>query len=323
MAEPTVLVLTQRFDPTADLVIRELNSRRVPVARMDVAEFPESLVMQGWIGPGQSHWCGLLSTDYRAVHLADIRSIWYRRPTRFALHPGMRTGDRGWAEREARAGFGGVLGALRCRWVNHPYRNAVAESKPLQLATATECGLIIPPTFITNDPEAAREFVAAQGDGAIYKPLRGFPNGAKGEPVALYTSPVTPEEITEGVARTAHLFQSRIPTAFAVRLIVVGEHQFAARIDTSSEKARVDWRADYGSLTYQPVTVPQPVAEGVAQLMASLGIYYGALDFIVDPDGCWHFLEINPNGQWGWIELATALPITHAIAGLLEGRTHE
>ena len=154
----------------------------------------------------------------------------------------------------------------------------------------------------------------------LTQPLRGFPNKAKRKLVALYTSPVTAQEITDGVARTAHLFQARIPKEFEVRLIIVGEHQFAARIDASSDKARIDWRADYDSLAYRPVTVPQPVVEGVQQLMASLGLAYGALDFVVDHNGCWHFLEINPNGQWGWIELVTDLPITDAIAGLLEGR---
>lgn len=67
--------------------------------------------------------------------------------------------------------------------------------------------------------------------------------------------------------------------------------------------------------------MPQPVSDGVNQLMTSLGLAYGTLDFIVDPEECWYFLEVNPNGQWGWIELATGLPIAHAIADLLEGWT--
>lgn len=103
-------------------------------------------------------------------------------------------------------------------------------------------------------------------------------------------------------------------------MIVVGQQQFAARIDASSDAARADWRSDYGSLIYQPVTVPPPIAEGVHQLMACLGLVYGALDFIVDPNERWYFLEVNPNGQWDWIELATDLPIADAIAGPLEGR---
>lgn len=321
MAEQVVLVLTQRFDPTADLVIRELHSRRVPLARVDSAEFPEMLSMRAVIGPGHPRWDGVLTTEHRAVRLSEIRSVWYRRPSQFALHPELSRSERVWAEREARAGFGGVLGALRCRWVNHPHRIRIAESKPRQLCLAAESGLMVPPTLVTNDPGAARSFVAAQPGGAVYKPLSGPPEPVQGQALALYTSPVALPEITDGVRRCAHLFQARIPKRFEVRLVVVGTALFAARIDATSERARMDWRSDYASLTYQPITIPESVAAGVRRVMKSLGLVYAAWDFIVDPQGCWHFIEINPNGQWGWIELATGLPIASALADLLEGHT--
>ncbi|OPC76490.1 hypothetical protein B4N89_46510 [Embleya scabrispora] len=41
--ESTVLVLSGRFDPTADLVVEELNRRAVPLFRADMAEFPLEL----------------------------------------------------------------------------------------------------------------------------------------------------------------------------------------------------------------------------------------------------------------------------------------
>ncbi len=47
---------------------------------------------------------------------------------------------------------------------------------------------------------------------------------------------------------------------------------------------------------------------------------FAALDFIVDPDDQWWFLECNPNGQWAWIEEETGLPISSALADALEGR---
>jgi hypothetical protein len=45
------------------------------------------------------------------------------------------------------------------------------------------------------------------------------------------------------------------------------------------------------------------------------------MDFIVSPEGAWTFLEANPCGQWDWIEHATELPITQAIADELQGVT--
>lgn len=38
---------------------------------------------------------------------------------------------------------------------------------------------------------------------------------------------------------------------------------------------------------------------------------------ILTPDGRYVFLEINPNGQWAWIEETTGLPISEALIELL------
>jgi hypothetical protein len=53
--------------------------------------------------------------------------------------------------------------------------------------------------------------------------------------------------------------------------------------------------------------------------MCSLELTFGALDFAVDAAGSWWFYEINPNGQWLWIERQTGLPIAASLAELLEG----
>ena len=47
---------------------------------------------------------------------------------------------------------------------------------------------------------------------------------------------------------------------------------------------------------------------------------YGAFDFAITDD-FWYFLECNANGQFGWLEAETGLPITAAIADLLLGET--
>jgi hypothetical protein len=46
---------------------------------------------------------------------------------------------------------------------------------------------------------------------------------------------------------------------------------------------------------------------------------FGAFDFVIATDGSWHFLECNPSGQWAFLEPPTGLPMTAAIADLLEG----
>ncbi|MGW2542661.1 hypothetical protein ACWC5I_17725 [Kitasatospora sp. NPDC001574] len=127
-----------------------------------------------------------------------------------------------------------------------------------------------------------------------------------------------PAELDDSVRLCAHLFQEWIDKSHEVRLTVVGDRFFPVEIHAGSDAARIDWRTDYKSLTYRPTTVPAPVRERVSAFMRAFGLDFGAFDFIVTPAGDWRFLEVNPNGQWSWIEHRTGVPISRAIADLLE-----
>lgn len=56
---------------------------------------------------------------------------------------------------------------------------------------------------------------------------------------------------------------------------------------------------------------------GVCELMAELGLKFGRLDFLRAEDKLW-FLEVNPNGQWGWLDFDGDGRLYQAIAGELE-----
>ncbi|MFF5126625.1 MvdC/MvdD family ATP grasp protein [Streptomyces syringium] len=155
----TVLVLTRPEDATADLVIAELNERRVPVWRLDPGDFPGNLSVSARLGAESPNWCGTVQGQHRGTSLDRVRSVYYRRPSPFRLNPALSQGDARWAQAEARAGIGGLLTSLDCLWVNHPHRNAVADVGPAALATASRCGLAVPETLITNSASEARAFV--------------------------------------------------------------------------------------------------------------------------------------------------------------------
>lgn len=315
----SVVVITRDEDVTADLVCAELVAREVPVVRLDLADFPERLTQVAYLVNGRAHWTGALVGRYRDVDLENVRSVWYRKPSTFRFHEAMTSTEQQWAAAEATNGFGGVLTALHsAAWCNHPHLSAAAELKPRQMATAVACGLRVPDTLLTNDPEQARDFCSVhRADGVIYKPLRGGPASENGQHVALRAVPVTAEEIDENVRRTTHQFQARVPCAYAVRMTVVGRRLFAVRLDPpSGADEALDWREyDTADLRYTPIDVPRPVAGGVLRMMTAFGLRYAAPDFIVDHDDQWSFVgDLNPNGQWGWIAGHTGLPIAAALA---------
>jgi D-alanine-D-alanine ligase-like ATP-grasp enzyme len=51
--------------------------------------------------------------------------------------------------------------------------------------------------------------------------------------------------------------------------------------------------------------------------MRDLGLVYGAFDFVITPEAEWIFLEVNPGGQFGFLEDSTDAPLTATLADLL------
>lgn len=79
----------------------------------------------------------------------------------FRLAAGMSEPERIFACNEARCGFGGVLQALDCLWVNDPVRAAAAEYKPVRLRAAAASGLRVPDSLVINDPGKAYAWAIA------------------------------------------------------------------------------------------------------------------------------------------------------------------
>jgi hypothetical protein len=51
--------------------------------------------------------------------------------------------------------------------------------------------------------------------------------------------------------------------------------------------------------------------------MRRLGVVYGAINMQLTPDGRYIFLEINPPGEWLFIEERTGQPISEAVSEVL------
>lgn len=323
MTRPSVLILTGADDPTADAVIAELRHRRATVHRLDLGDFP---IHQRMTAVHDEHgWHGTLrAADGSTIDLETVTSIYYRRPSRFTFSVDMSTTDRAFAEEEARIGVGGVLAALDVLWVSHPHDVARAEWKPLQLRTAREVGLAVPRTLIGNDYDAACSFIRSASGPVVCKSMSSIVFAEQDGYKIPYTTVVREGSITRTqFEATAHLLQEWVPKAREARVTVVGAQALAVAIDADSDRAHVDWRADYDNLRYEPLHVPDNVIHGMMAYLEALHLPFGAFDFVITPEGHWVMLECNPNGQWLWLHHATQLPIPAALADLLTGTSTE
>lgn len=319
----SVLILTGEHDPSADAMVRALTEREVEVHRIDTAWFPRQLSVNA--GLAGASWSGTLRTPHRTVDLSEVGAVWYRQPGAYEFPDELSPVERHHANMEAKYGLGGVLSTLPAMWVNHPARLADAAYKPVQLAAARRAGLDVPETLITNDADEVREFVT-QGR-TVTKMIGAGMLVEEGVRKVARTREVDVADVADlrGVETTTHLFQRWVEKAYEVRLIVIGCSLTAYAIHAGSPEAHIDFRADYDSLSYELVDIPQAVSTGVDRLMGELDLVYGALDFVVSPDGRWTFLEINPTGQYGWLEHhVDGVSLTGKLANLLAaGATFE
>jgi ATP-grasp ribosomal peptide maturase len=311
----SILILAEDIDATADQVVRALEQRCVDVHRVNTAWFPGQLRLSARLGG--NHWSGALRTPARTVDLESVTAVWYRTPRAYQFPPKLSPAERAHANLEAKFGLGGVLSSLPVLWVNHPARLADAAYKPAQLVAARRCGLLVPETLITQDPEAVRAF-AANGT-TVTKILGSNTILEEGVRKVAFTRVVNEADLADlrGVDITTHLFQRWVPKAYEARVVVIGGHITAAAIHAANAESYVDWRADYDSSSYELIDPPAEVVTGIRQLMGVLDLRYAALDFVIDPDDQWIFLEINAGGQFGWIEDKTGAPLTDQIADLL------
>ncbi|MFB7176898.1 ATP-grasp ribosomal peptide maturase [Streptomyces sp. NPDC056257] len=312
-----VLVATEANDPTADMVIAQLNRRQVPVVRFNPADIGDALTVSARYGIRSAQTAGRMLTPSKAARLDDVRAVYWRRPT-WPTFPHLSPDDARFAAAQARYGLGGILHALDgALWANRPTRNAEADYKPHQLALAQRLGLTVPPTLVTNDLTEAREFTTGHPN-VIHKTLRATPYQRDGVPVVSWAEPVTAGEIDERVAVAPHLFQVRVDKACDIRVLVVGGQVFAVRIESDL----LDWRRDYSALTYSVITLPATLEKALLAFLDTFGLASGSFDLAVDHAGTYWFLELNPNGQWGWLEEHTGLPMAAAFADLLaQGET--
>ncbi|MEU3045842.1 ATP-grasp ribosomal peptide maturase [Streptomyces sp. NPDC006984] len=309
-----VLVATEADDITADMVITELNRLDVPVVRFNPADIGADLTVSARFGTCPASLAGHVRTPSRTADLADVRAVYWRRPA-WPTFPTLDESDAQFAAAQVRYGLGGSLYAMEGPlWVNHPLRIAAADYKPAQLAVAQRHGLAVPPTLVTNDPTEAREFVSSH-DRVIYKTLRWTPYTRGGVPMTAWTELVTAEEIDESLRVTPHLFQAVVDKVADLRVLVVGRQVFAVRIASGL----LDWRKDYSALSYSVVDLPGAVEKALLAYLEHHELVSGSFDLAEDRRGDLWWLELNPNGQWGWLEPHTGLPMSAAFAALLAG----
>lgn len=317
-----ILIISQPGDTHVDSVLHKLRARGADVAVFDHAEFPKDAEISIAYADGRCR--RTIRTEAQAIALEEVTAAWHRRPRQPRLDERIVDGEsRSYVLAESKQFLIDLWSSLDCLCVPGPqpvYRRA--EHKASQLVIASEVGFELPPTLFTNSPSDFLEFHRAHDGKVISKLSSGlFHKEIFGDRFTRFTEMVSHRDV--GYARSVRygpmIFQAYVEKKFELRVTVVGDRIFAAEIHSqATNHTRLDWRKyDHASTPHRAHELPPSIADKCFALVKRLGLCYGTIDLVFTPEERYVFLEINPNGQFLWIEQLTALPISDAICDLL------
>jgi glutathione synthase/RimK-type ligase-like ATP-grasp enzyme len=306
-------------DPHVDSVASELERRSEKYKIYNPATYPLASTLS--VQFKRTKFTSSLMWDGHRTDLGQVRSVWYRRPGEFIFSKSLEAAETEWLRTEYLQFFGGVWANLGAFWVSRPENIRRASMKLLQLSLAKQWGFRIPRFIVTNDVARAKSFLNSSKNGVIVKTLGRPAIYADGKAATIYTHLLTASDRGQlsSVRYGPTFLQEFVPKRFDIRVTVVGNTLFAVAIDSSGfEEGRVDFRrAETFDLPHQRHELPRTVRTACLRLVQSLGLQFGAIDLILTAGGKYVFLEINPNGQWAWLEMITGVPITKALCDLL------
>jgi glutathione synthase/RimK-type ligase-like ATP-grasp enzyme len=308
-----ILVVSQPHDVHALEVVRCLERRGAEVLIFDTGRIPRDTRLSLEYTAAAA-WSGVALVEGQVVDLTRVRSVWWRRPQPFNLHPEVGGAqDQTFALAETHAAVAGLWALLDADWINDPDRDEKAGRKTWQLEVARVAGLTIPRTCVTSDPESARAFVDSSTGPVVYKAFSATEQLWRETRVLRLAE----RQLIDTVKFAPVIFQDYVPARVDLRITIVGDRIFAAEIHSQSTSYAHDFRMDLDHAEIAAHELPADVGAGLLRMMRRLGLVYGAVDMRQTPDGDYVFLEINPAGQWLFVEQRTGQPISDALADAL------
>lgn len=308
----TVVIFSEPTDVHAQAVIRELAKLgESDVHLIDFRNIPQRTAVNMALSNAHGSGFELVPSGGKPLRMDAVRAFWWRRPQAFAIPPGMAPHAQHFALTEISTAMQGMWQCSEGLWVNNIVRDTAAAHKPWQLEMARRAGLAIPDTLITTDPDKVRAFWDSREGEVIYKPFLQTLHSWR------ETRQLKREELAllDSVRIAPVIFQGLVPGAADLRVTVIGDEVLPAAVDIRKMEYKLDVRLNQQE--YERHELPAEVTARLLALMRALGLEYGAIDLRLTPEGDYVFFEVNPAGQFLFVEHACGLPISEVLASHL------
>jgi glutathione synthase/RimK-type ligase-like ATP-grasp enzyme len=307
-----VLILTSELDFASDRVCRHLSKQGTSFLRLNREQL---ITLALCLDPVQSELT--CRNDGKVWHVGTgLKSIWWRQGTfdRNISDQGLAPEDQ-MVRSQWPAFMRSMMIFAGARWVNHPAAVYRAETKAVQLAVAARLGFRVPATLMTNDCLAPVE--RRIGNDVALKSIDTFLVRDGSDQLFGYTTLMPWQAVANPELRLAPVTaQQALTDKKDLRVTIIGDHLWAVEVGRGGAPREGDWRlTPKKELSVRTIDLPHAEQQQCKDLLKELGLLYGAIDLIRAGGETW-FIEVNPTGEWGWLDGAER-PIAGTIAEYL------
>lgn len=302
---PRILIITNLEDFAADYLILKLMEADINYLRVNSED------VSNWSITYDPYNGIFLRYEDSHYNLSSVQGIYFRRaPTIFNHFYNNKNSNFLW--RESKEFLEGIYLTLDANWINPIFETYKAERKLYQLNIAKKIGFKIPRSLITNIPSEVKKFISEKE--CIIKPISHGLQISDEEIFSMYTSSIDKdlEFNLDELFETPVYVQEKIQNQFDIRVTVIGAKLFPVSIKKGNLN-EVDWRKPEILKDYQTIELPASVADKCFEINNKLGLSYSAIDLIQSKNDEYTFLEVNPAGEWVWLEKELGLPLSQKI----------
>lgn len=312
--EKKVLILTHLEDSHASSVRNYLNKTGVE----SFTVITENLLRDYKINFSSEGLIYTINNGKRTIELNPSWNIWNRRIMIPDRNKGIPKDLQDLVIDECEKTWDGLLMAHKGKVVNRPQNHFHSNSKLDQIKFAVERGMCVPDTIVTNNPPDLINFYEKHRGNICFKLQKGAAVRTSVGNKIVYTNKVTEEQMKNAPLVSSHpsLFQEYIDKEFEIRIIATDKMVTGIAIHSQdSEISKVDYRRyDLDNVRYNYIELPENVRNFCSGMLTHYKLHFGAFDFIYSKDGKYFFLELNPNGQWLWLEEQSGHNLTKEVA---------
>lgn len=299
-----VLVITSTIDYTVDYIIDKYREK-VNFYRVNIDRFNEYKFILN-----NCNW--KIENIAWSIDIDDIDSIYYRKPGLPELNE-YNPKYHNMIFRDIISLINGIVDSFDGIVLTKPYILRKSENKIYQEKIAEKIGLTIPRTIFCNDKVCVNEFL--KFNKTVIKPI-STGKIIDRDNVEIFQTSIISENIQDEINLTPVYIQEYVDKWYELRITIIGSCLYPVKIIPYNN---VDWRVDQQYNKYESVNIPKDIKSKCMKLMEEMNISFGAFDFIVTHQKEYVFLEVNPNGQWLWLEDELNINISESIVKYLVG----